>query len=159
MTASDSATLVHSRYADDPERGYALPGATGVGGVTKDQEPEAELREFSALAVEIRLRKGLTQREVAHNGGLSVGYVGMIEKGWRGTRPSRRYVLKLADGLRATPAERDRLLLAAGFPLAGPMKPPTYEQVVARDPRLRPDQREALIVMYRTMTAAQKGIR
>src|SRR4051794_661677 len=76
--------------------------------------PKTTLSPFGELVLAIRTRRGFSQKQVARLGGISPGYVGLIESGERGKRPSRDKVLAIADGLRATDAERTALLRAAG---------------------------------------------
>lgn len=110
------------------------------------------LSPFGELVLQIRKRRGFSQKQVARQGGVSPGNIGLIERGERGKRPSRDTVLAIADGLRATPAERAALLHAAGFEgrvPAGEQFPGVVEAINA-DPRLRSDQRDSLIAVYRS---------
>ena len=151
MTTGTLLAPPRSQLDIPPGVGYALPDVRRAGSVSDGNGAAVAVTAFGALVKELRLSKGLTQREVAEVGELATGYVGGVETGTRGQRPARKFVLKFAAGLRATRAERDQLLLAAGYPV-GALKGPTFEQVVAQDPKLRPDQRVALLSTYRTMT-------
>lgn len=113
------------------------------------------LSEFGEVLKAIRKSKGISQIEVAKRGGLGRGYLGMIETGERGSRPSRDSVLRVSQGLGATDAERDALLRAAGYP---PLDPTvlenariSVEEAILGDPSLRDDHRKILLDMYRTL--------
>jgi transcriptional regulator with XRE-family HTH domain len=117
--------------------------------VTTDDRP---LSPFARRARELRQLRGLSQETVANNGGFSPGYIGSIESGARGTHISRDFVLKYAKGLRATDAERNELLRLAGHLVEGEQEPtrPGFVEAVNSDPRLRSDQRDVLLRLYKT---------
>lgn len=112
-----------------------------------------QLSPFAELVLALRKRRGFSQKQVARLGGISPGYIGLIERGERGLRPSRDKVISIADGLRASDAERTALLRAAGHEGReagdGTQAPSVIEAIVS-DPRLRSDQREVLIAAYRS---------
>jgi predicted ATPase/transcriptional regulator with XRE-family HTH domain len=68
---------------------------------------------FGAALRSMRLAAGLSQGALAERAGLSEKAVGALERGDR-TTPRLATVALLADALSASPAERDRLLAAAG---------------------------------------------
>jgi transcriptional regulator with XRE-family HTH domain len=78
-----------------------------------------------------RLRRGMTQVELAGLAGLSYSYISMIE---RGQRPLRRrdHVNALAAALKVTPAEIAPSV-TAGFDEWAPAPPPTSAFPPARD--------------------------
>lgn len=110
---------------------------------------------FAELVREIRRSKGLSQIEVARRGGLGRGYLGMIETGARGERPSRDSVLRVANGLGATDEELEALLRSAGYPpLARDLLDGmalTVEEAIKADPKLREDHRRILLATYRAL--------
>lgn len=52
---------------------------------------------------QVRLKKGLTQKDVAYSVGLDPNYIGLIERGQR--NPSFTSILRIAKGLGVTVAE------------------------------------------------------
>ena len=124
--------------------------------LTPPEPPEEPQRSpFAELVREIRRSKGVSQIEVARRGGLGRGYLGMVETGARGERPSRDSVLRVAKGLDATDDELEALLRSAGYPpldralLDGMAL--TVEEAIKADPKLREDHRRLLLAMYRTL--------
>lgn len=61
----------------------------------------------------MRMQRGLSQAEIARRTGLNHSYISRLESGTR--YPTRPAVMGITDALNATPAERDELLLQAGF--------------------------------------------
>lgn len=112
----------------------------------------APLSAFAQMVKRIRVSRGYSQAAVTARAGLSAGYIGMIENGQRGRRPSHDTVLRLAVGLRATDDEREELLRAAGYQRSDETGAPlSYEEAVNLDPRLRADQKRVLVDLYTTM--------
>ncbi|MER6480681.1 ATP-binding protein [Streptomyces filamentosus] len=68
--------------------------------------------EFGALLRRLRLGASLTLEALAEASGVSVRGIGDLERG-RVTTPQRRTVAALAEGLRLSTTERERLLAAA----------------------------------------------
>lgn len=65
-----------------------------------------------------RRAAGLSQRELGFRAGLVSSYVSRLEmppERESSRQPSRHSILALAEGLEATPADRDALLVTAGF--------------------------------------------
>lgn len=112
--------------------------------------------EFGPLVRELRMKQGMTQARLHRESGLSDSYINMLESGARGQRITRDTVVALADGLRATPAERNRLLIAAGIPLDGVVDGPSFEEFVNQLVHLRPNQKQILIDLYRTFVGPPK---
>ncbi|PJI39510.1 helix-turn-helix transcriptional regulator [Ferrovibrio sp.] len=71
---------------------------------------------FGTLMRQWRRRRGLSQLDLAENGGVSQRHVSFLESGR--ARPSRQMVLHLAELLDMPLRERNRLLHAAGFAAA-----------------------------------------
>jgi transcriptional regulator with XRE-family HTH domain len=86
------------------------------------------------LVREWRLRRNLSQFQLAAGSAVSARHLSFIETGR--ARPSREMVLHLADRLEIPLRERNRLLLAAGFA-------PAYGERALDDPEMAP-VREAL---------------
>lgn len=61
------------------------------------------LNVFGARIRQVRLAKGLTQKDVAYGVGLDPNYIGLIERGQR--NPSFTSILKIAKSLGVTVAE------------------------------------------------------
>ena len=68
---------------------------------------------FAVVLAELRVARGLSQSRLAHEAGYDHSFVCRLEHGKRD--PSRETVLALAEILKATDAERDRLLVSSGF--------------------------------------------
>lgn len=68
---------------------------------------------FTELLRQLREARGLSQVRLARHAGISHSYVSRLEAGNR--TPTRAAVERLAAALVCTAAERDALLLAAGF--------------------------------------------
>lgn len=155
MTASESITPSRSRHLLTAEVGYALlreRPVTGVSG-SNGSDPKPKPSDLGILVRALRERQGLSQVKLGRAAQRSASYISMIESGERGSTPTRDTVLALADGLKATKAERDRLLMAAGMPLDRQLDGPGTEEVIAHDPRLRPEHRRILIDIYRALVA------
>lgn len=72
-------------------------------------------REFAQLLRHQRLALGLTQEALAEKARMSVEAVSALERGWR-RRPHRATVLRLAEALGLSPADRQGFLAAARPP-------------------------------------------
>lgn len=68
---------------------------------------------FPALLRQHRKRDGRSQMNLALDMGISPRHLGFLEKGR--ARPSADMVARIADALALTPAQRNAMLLAAGF--------------------------------------------
>lgn len=110
------------------------------------------LSPFARRVAELRSLRGYSQQTVARAGAFSPGYIGSIESGDRGRRPSRDMVLKVAKGLKATAAETDELLRLAGYVTVSVPGRVSFASVVNADPRLRSDQRRILLDLYGSFT-------
>jgi Tfp pilus assembly protein PilF/DNA-binding XRE family transcriptional regulator len=94
------------------------------------------MRTFSDLLREYTARTGVSDAELARAVGVQRQTIFRWKEGTV-TRPrSAEEVLRLATKLRLTPAERDELLLAAGFPPVQP--PPAAEAAEAPPPAADP---------------------
>jgi transcriptional regulator with XRE-family HTH domain len=72
---------------------------------------------FSAALRRAREAAGLSQRALARASGRTAAYISLLEAGRRA--PERPAVERLTAALRLADAERDALLLAAGYAVAG----------------------------------------
>lgn len=120
--------------------------------------------EFGFLVRELRGKRKMTQASVAGLAKVSAGYIGLIEGGDRGQRPSLGFVTRVAEALNASVPERRSLLRASGHLAADelstlaeaaaaadpppPIERPTFAQFVRGDPRLDKQQRKLLIRLY-----------
>lgn len=80
---------------------------------------------FGRLIKEMRSARGISQAALARQASISAGYVGLIETGDRGERPSLEIVKKFAQCLGANVEETEELLRAAGHLGAGESLYPT----------------------------------
>ncbi len=116
-------------------------------------EPEARSPSpFGVFVRRIREERGYSQAQVSELGGLSDGHLAMIESGARGHRVSRDMVLRIIQGLRATDDQANELQRLAGHPPTTDLPPtPSFVEAVNTDPKLRADQKRALLDLYSTM--------
>lgn len=73
----------------------------------------SETQTFADALIEARYRASVSQSRLAEKAGCEHSFVSRLEGGHR--QPSRDMVVALATALRCSPADRDRLLLAAGY--------------------------------------------
>jgi transcriptional regulator with XRE-family HTH domain len=73
----------------------------------------AQVSGFPVLLRQLREDRGMSMVRLARASAVSPGYVSRLEAGKR--QPARDVVERLAAAMRCTVAERDALLLAAGF--------------------------------------------
>ena len=116
---------------------------------------------FSAKLKELREKANLSQPQLAERTGLSKGYIGGMETGDRGKRPSRDVVLSIARALDVEPLE---LLVAAGRDQPADRdgyRPgrPTFEQFVKGEHLLRDDEKAMLIRLYQSYVGSRRGSR
>jgi transcriptional regulator with XRE-family HTH domain len=69
--------------------------------------PKRVARQFGLAVKQLRIKRHLTQQELADSCGLDIGYVGGIERGQR--NPTLGVIQSLASVLRAKPSELLRL--------------------------------------------------
>jgi transcriptional regulator with XRE-family HTH domain len=110
---------------------------------------------FSALLRELRVKRALSQVEVANAAGVSPGYIGLIETGQRGMKPSQEVVTRIGRALGASVEELERLLRCAGWlgpnePLIPPDRPSTV-QIIEADPLLEAGDKMILVSLYQRM--------
>ncbi len=91
----------------------------------------------------------LSLREMASMTSVSNAYLSQIERGLH--QPSLKVLQSIADALQLS---TEQLLSQAGWPTArssaADTDAPTTEDVIRADPRLTPEQRAALIGVYRS---------
>lgn len=107
---------------------------------------------FGELLKQCRENKGWSQPDLAKASGVSVGYIGGIEAGHRGHRPSRDIVIKLARALGENPyvlLEAAGRLQASDDPTAKPTRP-SFEQFVRGEPGLTDVEKTMLVNLYRS---------
>jgi transcriptional regulator with XRE-family HTH domain len=116
-----------------------------------DQEGHADgRRQLEALGELIRAQRQqaeLTLRDLAAKANVSNPYLSQIERGLH--EPSVRVLKAIAGALNLS---AESLLIQAGV-FEGddaPPAPPTVEEAVNADLRLSPDQRQALLSVYRS---------
>jgi transcriptional regulator with XRE-family HTH domain len=69
---------------------------------------------FGAIVRRLRHSRDMSQAALARRCGISAGYVGLIETGERGERPSLEIVKNLAQALSCSVAETEALMRATG---------------------------------------------
>jgi len=107
-------------------------------------------RQLEALGDLIRKQRQqaeLTLRELAERTNVSNPYLSQIERGLH--EPSVRVIKAIAGALNLS---AESLLVQAGVLDGGDTSPKqvTVEEAVRHDPRLSPDQRQALMSVYRS---------
>lgn len=111
--------------------------------------------QFEALGAFIRRQRNLANlslRELADLASVSNAYLSQIERGLH--EPSVRVLTSLA---RALNVSAETLLAQAGLlggqPQAVAAETPATEAAIATDPGLSPDQKQALLSVYRSFVA------
>lgn len=102
--------------------------------------PPARARPFGDHLREWRLRRRMSQMDLAHEAEISTRHLSFVETGR--SVPSREMVLRLAERLEVPLRERNALLVAAGYA-------PMYRQRPLEDPALA-SAREAVQVILRS---------
>jgi transcriptional regulator with XRE-family HTH domain len=69
---------------------------------------------FGKTLQRIRVAKGMTQREVAHEMGMDYSYFSRLENDRFDSNPTRETIDKIAEALKCTDEERGELLAQAG---------------------------------------------
>lgn len=69
---------------------------------------------FGKTLQRIRVAKGMTQREVAHEMGMDYSYFSRLENDRFDSNPTRETIDKIAEALKCTDKERGELLAQAG---------------------------------------------
>ncbi len=121
---------------------------------------------FGQLLKRYREAAQLSQSRLAQRAGFDHSYVSRLESGRRA--PTREAILRLAEALELTPAERDNLLAAAGF------LPERAEHLFGHEPVLgelvellqrsdmpeaiREDTRQLLMLLVRQIKRALIGV-
>jgi transcriptional regulator with XRE-family HTH domain len=110
---------------------------------------------FGELVRDLRKARDISQAKLAEKAGISDGYVGLIEIGQRGQRPSLEVVKKIAGALETTEDETEQLLRATGH-LGEDEKwiisrRPTVLDAVRSDRRLTRDQKQLMIDVYQQL--------
>jgi transcriptional regulator with XRE-family HTH domain len=107
----------------------------------------------------MRAQRSMSQPALARLAGVSPGYIGMLETGERGNRPSRDKVVAFAQALCTSPAEYRMLMRAAGFAdeMGTPSAAETFRRAVTTDPFLRADQKRILLATYDSFVGKLAG--
>jgi transcriptional regulator with XRE-family HTH domain len=120
-----------------------------------------ELTPFGRVFRHLRTQQGLSQVAIATRAGVSTGYVGLIETGGRGGKPSLDVVKRFAQALNANLDETEDLLKAAGWLRPGEsllqVDRPTTPHIIESDPFLDDTQKSLLIGIYQQMVRHQAG--
>jgi transcriptional regulator with XRE-family HTH domain len=121
-----------------------------------DRTGRGQLEALGELIRAQRQQAELTLRELAARTNVSNPYLSQIERGLH--EPSVRVLKAIAAALNMS---AESLLQQAGM-LEGEVTPPpppapTVEDAVKADPRLSPDQRAALMSVYRSFVESDAG--
>ena len=118
-----------------------------------DRTGRSQLEALGELIRAQRQQAELTLRDLAARTNVSNPYLSQIERGLH--EPSVRVLKAIAGALNLS---AESLLQQAGMlegeEVASPAPAPTVEQAVKADPRLSPDQRSALLSVYRSFIDA-----
>lgn len=111
-----------------------------------------EVSPFGRKLKELRLRRGMSQATLARRAGVSNGYVGLIEIGDRGDRPSLDIVKRFGQAVSATVEEMEELLRATSHlgphERLVPDERQSFAQFVDSDGMLSRHQKDVLIAVY-----------
>jgi len=114
-----------------------------------DEEPESDARRtgwaapINALGEFIRAQRRLSLREMAALTSVSNACLSQVE---RGLQPSLKVLRSIADALQLS---TEQLLIQAGW-VRGPAQGSGTEKAIRTGPRPTPDQRTALLGVYRS---------
>lgn len=109
---------------------------------------------FGEVLRTLRMEAGVSQSLLAARAGVSAGYVGLIETGHRGGRPSLDITKRFSQAVNANIEQTERLLRAAGH--LGPDESliqdgrPSFAAFVDSEPLLSRGQKKILKDMYRS---------
>lgn len=112
-------------------------------------EAERVVGAFGLKLKELRAKYGISQARLAKGADVSPGYVGLIETGVRGDRPSLDVVKRFCNVLGATVEETEDLLRASGH--LGPRERLIRDErddlwdAISADPFLTQDQKDFLL--------------
>lgn len=112
---------------------------------------------FGRRLKQLRTEMGWSQPRLAKASGISNGYIGGLESGIVQGNPSRDFVLRIAQAFDIPAYELLELagrLEPSDRPGARPRQ--TFRQVVMGDPKLRSDERDALLNLYTTFTKGRR---
>lgn len=120
-------------------------------------DPRDQLQALGAFIREQRRRAELSLRELAERASVSNPYLSQIERGLH--QPSVRVLKAIASALNLS---AEQLLVQAGLlegiePAEATRRYIDTEDAIRNDPRLRPEQRDALLAVYRSYVAANAG--
>lgn len=112
-----------------------------------------------------RTSRDLTQQTVADNACISVTYVGLIEQGQRGRKPSRDVTQRLCEALGLSVYEAEELFRAAGFLESGEAlhitqnRDPvcTVAEAIEMDALLSEQQKKLLLDLYDKCTTNKRN--
>lgn len=115
-------------------------------------ERKKDVHSFGVVMKQLRTARHLSQADLAKAANISAGYVGLIEIGQRGERPSLDIVKAIGGALRATVAEMEALMrasnhLRADEPLIQEGRL-SFQQFVDSEPLLTQGQKDVLLAMY-----------
>ena len=137
----------------DPSAPGDAPGSAG-----SDVPWEPHLAAFGQYLRSQRRLANLSLREMAERTKVSNAYLSQIERGMHA--PSMRVMRSIA---RALDLSAEAMLAQAGLlddvvgSDGGPAQPSGTEAAIRADPRLTEDQKEALLSVYRSYVAVNRG--
>lgn len=107
---------------------------------------------FGQTLKQLRLDRQMSQKTLATRAKVSPGYVGLIEIGERGGRPSLDIVKRFGQAVEASVEEMEALLRTSGHLAEGESLIPdgrlTFAEFVATEPLLSKTQKDVLVRIY-----------
>ena len=139
--------------------GPAWPTLSLVGPSNGRRRADEREPSIGELLKKLRAARSISQPALARMAGVSAGYIGMLETGERGNRPSRDKVVAFAQALATSPDEYRALMRAAGFPdeMGAASAVDTFRRTVNTDPFLRADQKRILLATYESFVGKLAG--
>lgn len=106
---------------------------------------------FGVVLKRLRAKYGVSQAKLAAGAGCSAGYIGLIELGIRGDKPSRDVIKGMASTMGANLDELEEMLRAAGWIGAREALVreglPDAKQVISDDPVLTKPEKDLVLHM------------
>jgi transcriptional regulator with XRE-family HTH domain len=144
-----------------PDTNGPGPSGNGAGGSGADRGWSEQINALGGFIRAQRQLAKLSLREMAAMTRVSNAYLSQVERGLH--QPSLKVLHSIADALQLS---TEQLLAQAGWmtgtregrgagePAAEPPSAGETEQAISRDPRLSPEQRAALLGVYRSFVDA-----
>lgn len=154
QTAHTNGVERRDRVSTSTPAKAAASKATAKTAVKKTSRKDA----FGEKLRELRGESGMSQAALARSAGISPGYIGLIEVGERGERPSVDICRRLSQALHLDIEQHEDFMRAAGHLMEGESWGPKeggpglyldVEDAIVHEKRLTHFQRESLLNVYR----------